>query len=83
MARANVYYVCGVNKVGIDADGCQDRLHYGNSIIVNPRGEVISRAGNQEEVIYGDVDLKMVENERILWPVYRDRRPEAYVSLTK
>ena len=81
MARTNVYYVCGVNKVGIDADGPPDRVHFGNSVIINPKGETISRAGDQEEVIYADVDLRMLEEERVNWPVYRDRRPDAYGSL--
>lgn len=84
MARTNAYYVCAVNKVGVDVDGSPDRVHFGNSLVVNPKGETISRAGNrEEEVIYADIDLRALEEERISWPAYRDRRPDAYESLVQ
>lgn len=82
MARQNLCYVCGVNKVGTDVDGPPDRQCYGNSLIVNPRGEIISRAGGEEEeIVYADIDLQVLEEERVNWQVYRDRRPEAYGPL--
>jgi N-carbamoylputrescine amidase len=40
-AVANVYYLCGVNKVGVDAGGSK-RDHHGDSMIVTPRGEALS-----------------------------------------
>jgi predicted amidohydrolase len=35
-AIANIYYVCGVNKVGVDVGGSA-RDHHGASLIANPR----------------------------------------------
>ncbi len=53
-ARAieNQAYVVGVNRVG---DG--GRLHYsGDSMIVDPFGEIVAQAGAEESIITADVD---------------------------
>ena len=42
-AIANVYYVCGVNKVGRDVGGSA-RDHHGDSLVCNPRGEIVAQA---------------------------------------
>lgn len=82
MARSNVYYVCGVNKVGVDLDATPDRFHFGESMIVNPKGEIISHASSdKEEIVYVEIDLAALEEERNSWFMYRDRRPDAYGSL--
>jgi beta-ureidopropionase len=47
-AIANVYYVCGVNKVGVDAGG-SPRDHHGDSLICNPRGEILAQASATHE----------------------------------
>jgi beta-ureidopropionase len=73
-----VYYVCGVNKVGNDEGGSPDPF-FGTSLIVDPSGKVIARAGDtHDETIYADVDLGALAEMRRLWPMYRDRRPDAY-----
>ncbi len=80
-AAMNIYYVCGVNKVGKDIDGSV-REHYGSSMIINPRGEVIAQAGDkQDEIIYADVDLSCIQELRHFWNFYRDRRPDFYDPL--
>ncbi len=77
-AVANVYYVCGVNKVGIDDGGSPDAF-FGTSLIVDPSGKVIARAGDaRDEIVYADIDLGALTEMRRLWPMYRDRRPDAY-----
>lgn len=82
-AAMNIYYVCGVNKVGKDIDGSA-RDHYGSSIIVNPRGEIMAQAGDkQEEIIYAEVDLSLIQELRHFWNFYRDRRPDFYDALLK
>ncbi|HEX6212394.1 MAG TPA: nitrilase-related carbon-nitrogen hydrolase, partial [Methylomirabilota bacterium] len=77
-AIANGYYVCGVNKVGVDAGGSA-RDHHGDSLICNPRGEILAQAsGTREDIVMADVDLSVIPELRALWGYYRDRRPDLY-----
>ncbi|TMB15936.1 MAG: acyltransferase [Deltaproteobacteria bacterium] len=77
-AVANVYYVCGVNKVGVDIGGSK-RNHHGNSMIVSPRGEILAEASaTKDDITVADVDLSALPKLRELWGYYRDRRPEMY-----
>jgi predicted amidohydrolase len=71
-ARAieNQAYVVGVNRVG---DG--GRLRYaGDSMIVDPLGEVIACGGDTEQIIAAEVDPKRVAEVRAEFPFLRDRR---------
>jgi predicted amidohydrolase len=71
-ARAieNQAYVVGVNRVG---DG--GRLHYsGDSMIVDPFGEVVAQAGATETTITADIDPARVESVRTEYPFLQDRR---------
>lgn len=82
-AAMNVYYVCGVNRVGVD-DGGSSRNHFGCSLVANPKGEVIARAEDKgEEIVLADVDPALVESQRIFWGFYRDRRPDLYGALVR
>ena len=77
-AVANVYYVCGVNKVGVDVGG-STRNHHGASVIVSPRGEILGQASEtREDIVVADVDLSVIPELRALWGYYRDRRPDMY-----
>ena len=71
-ARAveNQAYVCAVNRVG-DAPG---NLHYnGHSLIIDPRGKVVSRLDDdQEGVLATEIDLTLVEKGRTKFPVWKD-----------
>jgi predicted amidohydrolase len=71
-ARAieNQAYVVGVNRVGRGG-----RLEYcGDSMIVDPFGEIVARAGDDETVISADVDPKRVQTVRSEYPFLQDRR---------
>jgi beta-ureidopropionase len=82
-AVTNVYYVCGVNKVGTDIGG-SSRVHFGSSVIINPRGEILAQAGDRnEEVVVADVDLSVLPELREMWGYYRDRRPDLYGPLVE
>jgi N-carbamoylputrescine amidase len=77
-AIANVFYVCGVNKVGVDVGGSK-RDHHGNSMILSPKGEVMAEASaTQDDIALADVDLAALPSLRKLWGYYRDRRPDKY-----
>ena len=80
-AVANAYYVCGVNKVGVDTGGSK-RDHHGNSMIVSPRGEILVEASaTKDDIAVADVDLSALPKLRELWGYYRDRRPEMYAPV--
>jgi N-carbamoylputrescine amidase len=82
-ALANIYYVCGVNKVGVDAGG-SSRNHFGNSMIINPRGEILVEANDTgEDIAIAEVDLSVIPELRALWGYYRDRRPDQYGPLVE
>jgi N-carbamoylputrescine amidase len=82
-AIANIYYVCGVNKVGVDVSG-STRDHHGASLIANPRGEIMAEASaTQEDIVMADVDLSVIPELRALWGYYRDRRPDLYGALVE
>lgn len=77
-AILNLLYVAGVNRVANDERAGSPRWS-GGSQFVNPRGEVEARAGDgNEEIIYGDVDLGLIEQVRTETGLYRNRRPDAY-----
>jgi predicted amidohydrolase len=74
-ARAieNQAYVVGVNRVG---DG--GKLHYaGDSLIVDPFGEILADGGDQEGIIRAPVDAARVAEVRREYPFLPDRRPGA------
>lgn len=50
----------------------------GESIVVNPNGKVIKKAGDQEEIIYGDIDLSDSKKIRESRPYTQLRRKELY-----
>jgi predicted amidohydrolase len=71
-ARAieNQAYVVGVNRVGT-GDGL---TYVGDSVILDPLGDVVAVAGDGECVITGDVDPARVREVRERYPFLRDRR---------
>jgi N-carbamoylputrescine amidase len=78
-AIANGMFVAVVNRVNIE-----DHLEFwGNSFVADPFGEVIARAGSDEEVLIADCDLRLIEETRRNWPFLRDRRIDAYGDLLK
>lgn len=83
-AVANNYYVGGVNKVGKDVGGLDIRHYFGSSVFIDPKGEVIVRAGDQEdEIVYADIDPKVSEDVRGVWRFFEFRRPDAYGALVE
>jgi omega-amidase len=75
-ARAieNQAYVVGVNRTG-EGDGVR---YAGRSVAFSPWGEVLAEAGEEETVVFCDVDPLAVAQARERFPALKDRRPEAY-----
>jgi len=77
-ARAieNQAYVAGVNRIGQDP-----KLSFsGRSLIVNPKGEIIADAGDQEGLISAELNIEELMNYRRDLPFLDDMRPE-YVRI--
>ena len=82
-AVANGVYIGAVNRVGTEAPWNIGKF-YGSSYIVNPRGEFLVEASeDQDELVVADMDMDVVREVRNLWQFFRDRRPETYGSLTE
>jgi predicted amidohydrolase len=75
-ARAieNQAYVVGVNRAG-EGDGLR---YSGDSAAIAPLGETLAEAGEQEQVLFADVDPAVVTKLRARFPALSDRRPSAY-----
>ncbi len=69
IARAieNQCYVIGVNRVGKDGNGYS---HSGDSVVINPRGEIISNTkANEEKIETVNLDKNYLEEFRKIFPV--------------
>lgn len=79
-AIANQVFIAVTNRVGPD-----DTLtFFGSSFVVNPRGQVIARASRtEEELLFVECDLDLIEQARQEMPFLRDRRPETYGALSR
>ncbi|KAJ3108564.1 hypothetical protein HDU97_000846 [Phlyctochytrium planicorne] len=51
---------------------------WGHSSVVEPMGEVIAKAGADQEIIYADVDPVKLEETRKAIPIYSQRRFDVY-----
>src|SRR5882724_1287572 len=81
-AVANQYYIAAINRVGVEEYGDND--FYGTSYFVDPRGQFVGEpaSGHDEELVVRDLNLDLVDEVRQQWAFYRDRRPDAYDTLT-
>ena len=72
VARAleNQAYVAGVNRIGIDNSGIN---HYGDSMIIDPKGAILSETGNQEIVLSATLSYDELERFRTKFPAHLDR----------
>lgn len=76
-ARAveNQVFVCAVNCVGEH----KGSPFYGHSMIIDPNGEILAEGSEQQEIVYGEIDLSLIDRVRSNMTVWKDRRPEMYL----
>lgn len=74
-AIENQFYVVAASPAR-DLDASY--VAYGHSLIVDPWGEVLSRAGAGEEIIFADLEAKRLEDVRGQMPVFGNRRTDLY-----
>ncbi|MEK6266795.1 MAG: carbon-nitrogen family hydrolase [Clostridium sp.] len=75
-ARAieNQFFVACVNGCG----SAGATKYGGNSMLIDPWGEVLLNAGDEENVVSGLLDLEVIEDIRERINIFRDRKPELY-----
>ncbi len=77
-AIANGVYIAAANRTG--TEGVE---FYGSSFICDPMGKIIAQAGRDTtEVLVAELDAKLFEQWRYLFPLLKQRRPDAYDRLT-
>ena len=84
-AIANGCYVAAVNRVGHEAPhGGPGIEFWGQSFVADPGGRIIAKAGaEREEILFAQVDLGAIDQQRVHWPFLRDRRVDAYQGITR
>lgn len=90
-AAANLMPVVAANRIGVETvEPCKENAgqsssldFYGCSFIADATGDIIASAKQEETIFYGEFDLDALKEDRLSWGLFRDRRPETYVVMTK
>ncbi len=90
-AAANIIPVAAANRFGLEkvepstANGGQSSSlrFYGSSFITDETGELLETAGREEEtVLLHRFDLDAIQENRLSWGLFRDRRPHCYAAIS-
>jgi predicted amidohydrolase len=78
-ARAieNQCFVAGANRTGVDGKGVR---YCGDSMIINPRGEIISSANDTETVLTAEISTTDLFKQRKKFPVHLDADEFTFTS---
>ena len=83
-AIANGTYVVAVNRVGVEKKGNKEIEFWGNSIIIDPNGQIIGKLGNKKEgILIREINYNKIDSVREHWPFLRDRRIDFYKGILK
>lgn len=73
-AYQNGVYIAMCNRVGLE-----DEMDFcGESVVVDPNGNIVVKAGDNEQLLIADIDLSKVYQARTNRPYLRLRRPHLY-----
>jgi N-carbamoylputrescine amidase len=76
-AIANGVYIAAANRIGVEGV-----TFYGSSFICDPMGNIVAQADRSEtELIMADLDPKIFNEWRRLFPLLKQRRPEIYTRI--
>jgi N-carbamoylputrescine amidase len=78
-AAVNNVFVVAVNRAGREGA----ITFWGGSFVADPAGAVLKRAGAAEEIVLVDCDLARVAALQKAWRFLDNRRPDAYIPLTR
>jgi predicted amidohydrolase len=68
-AIENLAYCAGVNRIGVDGN---ETSYEGSSVIIDPKGNVLSDAGGEEGVCSAVLSREQLESYRTKFPAYLD-----------
>jgi len=89
-AGSNLIPVVAANRIGEEVvHPCEENnmqssslIFYGSSFMTDGTGEICVQASrDQEEVLVAEYDLDSLEEDRLSWGIFRDRREECYKVL--
>ena len=73
-AMQNQVFIAMCNRVGTE-----DKMQFaGESIVIDPRGKVLAKADDREQLLVCDIDLQEVKKVRSSLDYLSLRRPEQY-----
>lgn len=75
-ALVNRVFIATANRFGKE----KELAFTGESVIVNPKGEVLAKAGKFEEILFANIDLELARNKMItpMNDIFKDRRTDIY-----
>ena len=81
-AAANQIPIVASNRVGIENEKDITIKFYGNSLIIDHVGDVVSQMNEEEEGLRShDFNIEEIRNYRQTWGNFRDRRPDLYKKI--
>ncbi|MDG2007587.1 MAG: nitrilase-related carbon-nitrogen hydrolase [Alphaproteobacteria bacterium] len=81
-AAANQIPIVASNRVGIENEKDITIKFYGNSLIIDHVGDVVSQMNEEEEGLRShDFNIEEIRNYRQSWGNFRDRRPDLYKKI--
>jgi N-carbamoylputrescine amidase len=83
-AIANGCFVAAANRVGHETPEGGDGIEFfGSSFICDPGGVMLAQADAASEmVLVAAIDTGRIDEQRVHWPFFRDRRIDAYGGLS-
>lgn len=91
-AGSNVVPVVAANRIGVEEvkpsveNGGQESAlkFFGSSFICDERGSIVEDASrDKEEILVAEFDLDEVNESRLGWGLFRDRRPSTYGNIVE
>lgn len=83
-AAANIMPVIAANRIGLEKAKTSSMKFFGSSFITDQFGNKVEELGREEEgFILHEFDLDQIQEDRIDWGVFRDRRVEMYEGILK
>ena len=60
-----------------------DYKAFGHSLVCNPKGEIISEAGEDEDIVFAELDPDLIDSVRESIPITKQRRYDVYPNVAK